>query len=121
MRTPEETFERLAELAPQECYLSVSGYLNVKVPCTTSTVTCASAGGSDVGNARFMAWCKRKLREMGWWCDSYYAKDHCHMSAGKHGGIGSEFSVDCPTEWQASAECLIKVLEQEGYDENESD
>lgn len=110
MRTPAETLQRLAEVAPKEWGVNY----NKDVDCLRlqgAFIVRALCG--DIANAHFTAWCKKQLDEKGF---STYTIAHIPgcVSVEAVGDDGCIHSVSArPTEWQAVAECLISVLERE--------
>jgi hypothetical protein len=120
MRTPKETLERLAGVAPEEWGLTLETMKdgnNRDVPalCLHPGARWFVSSEGDVGtNSFFTAFLKKKLVEMGCMIGTEVSKD------GVEGRLymGQEevwycHAKDCQTEWQAVAECVIGVLEND--------
>jgi hypothetical protein len=115
VRTPKETLERLAEVAPKEWGMCNPTYAKgvFSLHYKSGEIYVNPAHG-DVLNAEFTALLKEKLREMGYrlmldtfdqddWSIIVYTSDRKRI-------VGSG---DATTEWQAVAEAMIGVLENE--------
>ena len=110
MRTPNQTLERLAEVAPKEW-----GFRYGKLPGRAEIGLYAIGedclpSGSDIDNAIFTAFLKLKLREMGlFWTSCCHGDELYDCTVTKDRIVAKSGYV--PTEWQAVAEARIGVLE----------
>jgi hypothetical protein len=115
MRTPKETLERLAEVAPKEWRMAYAGGLIEYYLSPLHAIrNLARYDNDDIQGATFAAFLKKKLREMGYrlmidtldqdeWSVIVYSSDRLRTIA----------AATYPTEWQAVAEAMIGVLENE--------
>jgi hypothetical protein len=108
MRTPKETLERLAEVAPKEWEIQTdnsgaSFILNIDD-------VLAWSDEDDIGNGAFTAFLKEKLVEMGlFWTSCCHGDELYDCTVTKDRVVAKSGYV--PTEWQAVAEAMIGVLE----------
>jgi hypothetical protein len=117
MRTPKETLEKLAEVAPKEWKVKFrqSGqYAWLNIGCFCDEDEPLSDGG-EFENARFTAFLKEKLREMGYLYQISAVRPNECRAVFWTPEVGELIFADnytCPTEWQAVAEAMIGVLER---------
>lgn len=109
MRTPAETLEKLAQVAPKEwgvTWYEDEGTLGVR-ELLCSYRPCLS----DIENSYLTAWCKKQLGGRGWRIAIDW-QTRCDVVAMHADDPDTYVASLCPTEWQAVAECLIQVLEK---------
>ena len=110
MRTPKETLERLAEVAPKEWGVTVVA----NGSCVADGWQCYALHG-EVFNGQFTAFLKEKLVEMGYLYQISVVRPNECRAVCWTPEVGELIFADnytSPTEWQAVAEAMIGVLER---------